>query len=65
MANIIKEEKKNIGADCHLLLQGIFLTQGLNPHLLHWQVAFLPLAPPGKPCLMDEETKVSRFESES
>ena len=23
---------------CHFLLQGIFLTQRLNPHLLHWQV---------------------------
>ena len=21
---------------CHFLLQGIFLTQGSNPHLLHW-----------------------------
>ena len=32
------------------LLQGIFLTQGLNPylcHLLHWQLGTLPLAPPG------------------
>ena len=28
---------KNTGAGCHFLLQGIFLTQGLNPHLLHWQ----------------------------
>ena len=31
--------------------QGIFPTQGLNPHLLcllHWQVGSLPLAPPGK-----------------
>ena len=26
---------KNTGVDCHALLQGIFLTQGLNPHLLH------------------------------
>ena len=23
---------------CHFLLQGIFPTQGSNPHLLHWQV---------------------------
>ena len=33
-------------------LQGIFPTQGLNPHLLcllHWQAGSLPLAPPGKP----------------
>ena len=36
----------------HALLQGIFLTQGSNPHLLcllHWQAGSLPLAPPGKP----------------
>ena len=26
------------GAGCHFLLQGIFLTQGSNLHLLHWQV---------------------------
>ena len=33
------------------LLQGIFPTQGLNPHLLcllHWHAGSLPLAPPGK-----------------
>jgi len=33
------------------LLQGIFLTQELNPrvsHLLHWQVGSLPLAPPAR-----------------
>ena len=38
--------------DCHALLQGIFLTQGSNPHLfclLCWQVYFLPLEPPGHP----------------
>ena len=29
---------------CHLLLQGIFPTQGWNPGLLHWQVGFLPLS---------------------
>ena len=32
--------------------KGIFLTQGLNPHLfclLHWQAGSLPLAPSGKP----------------
>ena len=40
------------GAACHALLQGISPTRGLNPcllHLLHWQVASLPLAPSGKP----------------
>ena len=28
----------------HSLLQGIFPTQRLNPHLLHWQVASFPLS---------------------
>ena len=39
---------------CHVLLHGIFLTQGLNLHLLHllhWQAVSLPLAPLGKPVL--------------
>ena len=29
---------KNIGVSCHFFLQGLFLTQGCNPFLLHWQV---------------------------
>ena len=29
---------QNTGVGCHSLLQGIFMTQGLNLHLLHWQV---------------------------
>ena len=36
----------------HFLLQGIFMTQGLNPCLLcllHWQARFLPVVPCGKP----------------
>ena len=43
---------KNTGVAYHALLQGIFLTQGSNPHLLHllhWQAGSLPLAPPRKP----------------
>ena len=42
---------KNTGVGCHFLLQGIFLTQGPNLHLLcllHWQAGSLSLAPPGK-----------------
>ena len=42
---------KNSGMSCHALLQGIFPSQGSNPHLfclLHWEVGSLPLAPPGK-----------------
>ena len=29
------ERGKNTGVDCHFLFQGIFLTQELNPCLLH------------------------------
>ena len=32
---------------CHSLLQGIFLTQGSNPCLLHWQENSLPLSHQG------------------
>ena len=42
---------KNTGVSC-CVLQGIFLTQGLNPcllHVLHWQEDSLPLVPPQKP----------------
>ena len=37
---------KNTGLGCNFLLQGIFPTQGLNPHLLfllHWQADSLPM----------------------
>ena len=43
---------KNIGVGCYVLLQGIFPTQGPNPHLLcllHWQSGHLLLVLPGKP----------------
>ena len=36
---------------CHFLLQRIFLTQGSNLHLLHWQVDSLPLRHQGSPPL--------------
>ena len=42
---------KNTWVGCHALLQGIFPTQGFNPHLLcllHWQASSLSLVPPGK-----------------
>ena len=41
---------------CHFLLHGIFQTQELKPHLfclLYWQAVSLPLAPPGKSCLIN------------
>ena len=43
---------KNTGVGCYFLLQGIFLTQGSNTHLLcllHWQVNSLPLLHLGSP----------------
>ena len=43
---------KNTGVGCYVLYQGIFPTQGSNPHLLyllHWQVGSLTPVPPGKP----------------
>ena len=42
---------KKTGVGYHFLLQGIFLTQELNPCLLHWQRDSLPLShqeSPGK-----------------
>ena len=35
--------------ECHFLLQGIFLAQGLNPHPLHGQASSLPLNHLGSP----------------
>ena len=43
---------KNTGASCYFPLQGIFLTQGWNPHLTHlqhWQADSLPLHHLGSP----------------
>ena len=47
-------QARTLKVGCHVLLQGIFFTQGSNLHLLcllHWQVGSLPVAPPGKPIL--------------
>ena len=41
---------KSTGVGCHFLLQGVFPTQGLNPHLLHIlhsQAGSLPLSHQG------------------
>ena len=40
---------KNRGMGCHFLLQGTFLIQRLNPHLLHWQADSLLLNHLGTP----------------
>ena len=45
---------KNTAVDGHVLVQGIFQTQGSKPrllYLLHGQVGSLPLAIPGKPLI--------------
>ena len=45
-------------SQARILLQGIFLTQGLNPRLLHWQVNSFTTEPPGKPqVLLDSYIK--------
>ena len=38
-------QAQSTGVRCHFLLQGIFLTQGSNPHLLDWQADSLPVRP--------------------
>ena len=42
---------KNTEMGYHFLLQGIFLTQELNPCLLHWQADSLPLSQLGSPII--------------
>ena len=41
--------RQNTRVGCYFLLQGIFLTQGLNPHLLNWQADSSLLSYWGKP----------------
>ena len=40
---------KNTGVGSHVLFQGIFSTQRLDPCLLHWQVGSLPPSHQGSP----------------
>ena len=40
---------KNTGVGCHLLLQGIFPTQGSNPGLPHYRQTLYPLSHQGSP----------------
>ena len=42
---------QNTEVGCHFLFQGIFLTQGLNPCLFHWQADSLPLSHVRSPIL--------------
>ena len=55
--NLKKEIQKTVLGAFAPEGQGIFLTQGLNPHLfhlLHWQASSLPLVPPGMPLSINE-----------
>ena len=52
---------KSTEVRCHILLQGIFPTQGSNLCLLcllHWQAGSLPLAPSGKPNVIYEDIDI-------
>ena len=40
---------RNTGVDCHFLPQGIYLTQGQNPHLLHCRRILYHLSYQGSP----------------
>ena len=42
---------KDTGVGCHFLLYGVFLSQGLNLCLLHWQADSLPLSHQGSPLM--------------
>ena len=58
---------KSIGVGCHFLLQGIYLTQGLNPHLLYllqWQADSLSLVPSGKPIIGQKHHLLLKQEEE-
>ena len=53
--------RENTGVGCHFILQGIFLTQGSNPgvlHLLHLQVGSLLLNHPGSSILQIGSVKI-------
>ena len=46
-SSVMGFSRQDTEVGCHAFFQGIILTQGLNPsllHLLHWQVGSLPLA---------------------
>ena len=49
--------RQEIRVGCHFLLQGLFMTQRSNLHLLHWSADSLPLVPP-------EWSKFSTIESD-
>ena len=50
---------KNTGVGCHVLLQGLFLTQGSNPSLQHWRQILYCLSHQESPelCIPDSNTE--------
>ena len=44
---------RNTRVDCHALLQGIFLTQGSNPGLLHYRQIIYCLSHQGSPRILE------------
>ena len=49
---------KNTGVHCHFFLQGIFLTEGLNPSLLPQQADSLPLSYIGSSHIQTKNSKL-------
>ena len=49
---------RNTGMGCHAFLQGIFLTQWLNLHLLKWQADSLQLSHQGRPIVLVQFSSV-------
>ena len=55
---------KNTGVGRHVLLQGIFPTQGWSPcllRLLHWQADSFTTVPPGKPQVCGRKAVICRI----
>ena len=60
--------RQEYGVVCHAPVQGIFLTQRLNPPhlcLLHWQVGSSPVVPPGKPQIYTSIKYQTNFQNHS
>jgi len=52
---------KNTGVGCHALLQGIFLTQGSNPHLPHFRWILYHLSHQRSPLFCDHRLSSQKF----
>ena len=55
---------KNTGVGCHFLLQGVFLTQGLNSGLLHCRQTLHPLSHQGIPNMAWRTHKILELHTE-